>query len=133
MGTPLPEGLRFRQIGSLSNDVFERRTSNGSEDFSLSCLNATKFYRDDLPKNAKYPLPVDLGCSKSLCLNYSEFTLQLIDICDATVVNRPKCFKFFLGSYVIKFRQIHAPRTSQQFDPHIKIINLKYLMNFQLN
>ena len=33
----------------------------------------------------------------------------------------------------MKFRQIHAPRTSQQFDRHIKIINLKYLMHFQLN
>ena len=39
----------------------------------------------------------------------------------------------FLGSYVIKFRQLHEPRTSQVFDRHIKIINLKYLMHFQLN
>ena len=31
-------------IGSLSSDVFERRTSTGSEPFSiLNCLEATKF------------------------------------------------------------------------------------------
>ena len=55
-------------LGSLSSDVFERRTSTGSEPFSLLIsLGATVFvllsvltYRDDLPKNSKSPLPVDV-------------------------------------------------------------------------
>ena len=36
--------LRLAKIGSLSSDVFERRTSTGSEVFSLlTCLDDIKF------------------------------------------------------------------------------------------
>ena len=127
---------RYLQV---SNDVFERSAFTGNEAYSLSCLNATEFVllntfiETICPKMQNIHFRLTLVAQKRLCLNYTECILQLIDICNATAVNRPKCFKFFLGSYVIKFRQIHAPRTSQQFDPDIKIINRKYLMNFQLN
>ena len=72
-------------LGSLSRDAFERRTSTGSELFSLFiCLDATKFvllsvltlietifrriYSKSRPKNAKTPLPVDLRRSKKSLL-----------------------------------------------------------------
>ena len=71
--------------GSLSKDVFERRTSTGSEAFSLYiCLDANKFIflnffslikriyprvsTEPLPDDAKSPLPVDVRCSKTLLL-----------------------------------------------------------------
>ena len=73
---------RLYTIGSLSKDVFERRTSTGSEAFSLLiCLGANKFvllsffsliktiYRrvstKPLPNDAKSPLPVDVRRSKT--------------------------------------------------------------------
>ena len=69
-------------IGSLSKDVFERRTSTGSEAFSLFiCLDANKFVllsffsliktiyqrvsTKPLPNDAKSPLPVDIRRSKT--------------------------------------------------------------------
>ena len=68
--------------GSLSKDVFEGRTSTGSEPFSLFiCLDANKFVllsfyslmkriyprvsNEPLPNNAKGPLPVDV-CRSTL-------------------------------------------------------------------
>ena len=71
--------------GALSNDVFERRTSTGSEAFSLFiCLDANKlellsFFSllktiyprvstKPLPNDAKSPLPVDVRRSKTLLL-----------------------------------------------------------------
>ena len=57
MAAPIPA---VAILGSLSSDVFERRTSTGSDPFSLLVsLYATVFvlpsvliqYRDDLPKN----------------------------------------------------------------------------------
>ena len=80
---------RFRDIvvslGNLSKDVFERRTSTGSEVFSLLiCLDANKFVllsfssliktiyprfsTEPLPNDAKSPLPVDVRRSKTLLL-----------------------------------------------------------------
>ena len=70
---------------SLSKDVFERRTSTGSEVFSLTtCLDAKKFVlisffsllktiylrvsTKPLPNDAKRPLPVDVRRSKTLLL-----------------------------------------------------------------
>ena len=75
----------MRIIGSLSRDVFERRTSTGSELFSLLvCLDANKFVllsffsplktiysrvsTKPLPNDAKSSLPVDVRRSKTLLL-----------------------------------------------------------------
>ena len=72
-------------IGNLSKDVFERRTSTGSEAFFLViCLDAIRFslltffsllktiyprvLTKPLPNNAKSPLPVDVRRSKTLLL-----------------------------------------------------------------
>ena len=74
--------------GSLSKDVFERRTSTGSEAFSLNiCLDANKFVllsffslvkriylrvsTKPLPNDAKSPLPVDV---------FEALTLRLVFI-----------------------------------------------------
>ena len=78
---------RFRDgpLGSLSKDVFEGRTSTGSEPFSLFiCLDANKFVllsffslikriyprvsNKPLPNDAKGPLPVDVRRSTTLLL-----------------------------------------------------------------
>ena len=78
-------------IGSLSNSVFERRTSTGSEAFFLFiCLDAIKFslltffsllktiYPRVLikppPNDAKSPLPVDVCRSKTLLLKLPNFS-----------------------------------------------------------
>ena len=70
-------------IGNLSKDVFERRTSTGSDPFSLfTCLDTNKFVllsffsliktiyprvsTEPLPNDAKSPLPVDVHRSKTL-------------------------------------------------------------------
>ena len=75
-----------RSIGSLSSDVFERRTSTGSEPFSLLIsLDATifvllsvltlieticpKIWSKLRLKSAKTPLPVDVRRSKTSLLN----------------------------------------------------------------
>ena len=72
-------------LGSLSSDVFERRTSTGSEVFSLlTCLDDIKFVflsfftaivaiwlkicAKPPSKNEKRPLPVDVRRSKTLLL-----------------------------------------------------------------
>ena len=73
-------------LGSLSKDVFEQRTSTGSEAFSLFiCFDANKFVllsffpliktiyprvsTKPLPNDAKSPLPVDDRRSKTRCLS----------------------------------------------------------------
>ena len=72
-------------LGSLSKDVFERRTSTGSEAFSLFiCLDSNKFVllsffslikriysrvsTKPLPNGAKSLLPVEVRCLKMLLL-----------------------------------------------------------------
>ena len=72
-------------LGTLSKDVFERRTSTGTEAFSLFiCLDANKLVllsffsllktiyprvsTKPLPNDAKSPLPVDVRHSKTLLL-----------------------------------------------------------------
>ena len=74
-------------LGKLSKDVFERRTSTGSEAFFLFiCLDAIKFLSltffsllktiyprvltKPLPNDAKSPLPVDVRRSKTLLLKF---------------------------------------------------------------
>ena len=86
-------------IGSLSSDVFERRTSTGSEVFSLlTCLDDIKFVflsffivieaiwlkicAKPPSKNEKRPLPVDVRRSRTLLLklpisSYSSFLFYL--------------------------------------------------------
>ena len=81
-------------IGNLSKDVFERRTSTGSEAFSLLiCLDANKFVllsffsliktiyprvsTDPLPNDAKSPFPVDVRRSKTLLLKFPNFLVLL--------------------------------------------------------
>ena len=76
---------RREKIGTLSKDVFEQRTSIGSEAFSLFiCLDANKLVllsffsllktiyprvsTKPLPNDAKSPLPVDVRRSKTLLL-----------------------------------------------------------------
>ena len=76
---------RLQIVGSLSKDVFERRTSTGSEAFSLFiCLDANKFVllsffsliktiyqrvsTKPLSNDAKSPLPVDVRRSKTQLL-----------------------------------------------------------------
>ena len=73
----------FQVTRSLNKDVFERRTSTGSELFSLLvCLDANKIVllsffspiktiysrvsTKPLPNDAKSPLPVDVRRSKTL-------------------------------------------------------------------
>ena len=84
---PFPEWIRsfVEVLGSLSKDVFERRTSTGSEAFFLFiCLDANKFVlltffsltktsyprvsTKPLPNDAKSPYPVDVRRSKTLLL-----------------------------------------------------------------
>ena len=77
-------------LGTLSKDVFERRTSTGSEAFSLFiCLDANKLVllslfsllktiyprvsTKPLPNDAKSPLPVDVRRSKRLLLKLPVF------------------------------------------------------------
>ena len=77
-----------RRLGSLSKDVFERRTSTGSEAFfSFICLDSNKFvllsffslikticprvWTNPPPNDAKSPLPVDVRRSKTLLLKLS--------------------------------------------------------------
>ena len=76
-------------LSTLSNDVFERRTSTGSEAFSLFiCLDANKLVllsffsllktiyprvsTKPLPNDAKSPLPVDVRRSKTLLLKQRQ-------------------------------------------------------------
>jgi len=84
-------------IGTLSKDVFERRTSTGSEAFSLFiCLDANKLVlmsffsllktiygrvsTKPLPNDAKSPLPVDVRRSKTLLLKLPNIVTPLTRI-----------------------------------------------------
>ena len=80
-------------IGTLSKDVFEPRTSTGSEAFSLFiCLDANKLVllsffsllktiyprvsTKSFPSDAKSPLPVDVRRSKTLLLKLPNLIPQ---------------------------------------------------------
>ena len=82
-------------IGTLSKDVFERRTSTGSEAFSLFiCLDANKLVllsffsllktiyprvsTKPFPSDAKSSLPVDVRRSKTLLLKLPNIKLVVI-------------------------------------------------------
>ena len=77
--------FKLGKLGTLSKDVFERRTSTGSEAFSLFiCLDANKLVllsffsllktiyprvsTKPLPNDTKSPRPVDVRPSKTLLL-----------------------------------------------------------------
>ena len=113
---------RFRDIvvslGNLSKDVFERRTSTGSEVFSLLiCLDANKFVllsfssliktiyprfsTEPLPNDAKSPLPVDVRRSKTLLLKLpfvkttaTTTRTQQVYIGKTTTLHVPTLFNF---------------------------------------
>ena len=80
-------------IGTLSKDVFEPRTSTGSEAFSLFiCLDANKLVllsffsllktiylrvsTKPFPSDAKSPLPVDVRRSKTLLLKLPNIRIR---------------------------------------------------------
>ena len=82
-------------LGTLSKDVFEQRTSTGSEAFSLfKCLDANKLLllsffsllktiyprvsTKPLPNDAKSPLPVDVRRSKTLLLKLPIVTTSTV-------------------------------------------------------
>ena len=88
--------VEFWPIGSLSKDVFERRTSTGSEAFfSFICLDSNKFvllsffslikticprvWTNPLPNDAKSPLPVDVRRSKTLLLKLSNIPSEWLE------------------------------------------------------
>ena len=92
------EGEGKRGIGTLSKDVFEQRTSTGSEAFSLFiCLDANKLVllsffsllktiyprvsSKPLPNDAKSPLPVDVRRSKTLLLKLPNMVKRERDGC----------------------------------------------------
>ena len=93
-----PRTVIFRELlGSLSSDVFERRTSTGSEVFSLlTCLDDIKFvflsfftvietirlkiWAKPPSKNEKRPLPVDVRHSKTLLLKLPIIIIMIIII-----------------------------------------------------
>ena len=83
-------------IGTLSKDVFEARTSTGSEAFSLFiCLDANKLVllsffsllktiyprvsTKSFPSDAKSPLPVDVRRSKTLLLKLPNAHFQELE------------------------------------------------------
>ena len=87
-------------VANLSKDVFERRTSTGSEAFSLLiCLDANKFVllsffsliktiyprvsTEPLPNDAKSPLPVDVRLSKTLLLKLPLRNVLTVPSCSA--------------------------------------------------
>ena len=89
---PLCRRFKQESIGNLSKDVFERRTSTGSEAFFLFiCLDAIKFssltffsllktiyprvLTKPLPNDAKSPVPVDVRRSKTLLLKFSNVSI----------------------------------------------------------
>ena len=88
---------RSRSLRSLSNSVFERRTSTGSEVFFiLKHLDAPKFvflsvltiietscpkkWAKPLSKNEKKPLPVDVRRSKTSLLKFTTFVRSVLDM-----------------------------------------------------
>ena len=106
------DNCRFRSkdtLGTLSKDVFERRTSTGSEAFSLFiCLDANKLVllsffsllktiyprvsTKPLPNDAKSPLPVDVRCPKTLLLKLP--IIRLDELGQTFVVRRVLRLKY---------------------------------------
>ena len=93
-------------LGTLSKDVFEARTSTGSEAFSLFiCLDANKLVllsffsllktiyprvsTKSFPSDAKSPLPVDVRRSKTLLLKLPSIGFEVQR-------SRTRSFVFFL-------------------------------------
>ena len=99
-------------LGSLSKDVFERRTSTGSEAFSLFiCLDTTKFIllsflspiktiyptvsTKPQPNAAKSPLPADVRRSKTLLLKLPNFVSRTFRSKDFTKKKRETACSLF--------------------------------------
>ena len=99
-------------IGNLSKDVFERRTSTGSEAFSLLiCLDANKFVllsffsliktiyprvsTDPFPNDAKSPFRVDVRRSKTLLLKFPN--INLLPFCCPRCRRSRRCLSSLTG------------------------------------
>ena len=116
--------VQIVSLGSLSKDVFERRTSTGSEAFSLFiCLDTTKFVLLSVfspiktlyqrvstkpqPNAAKSPLPVDVRRSKTLLLKLSFNCDDLPYTC--FFIPLFKYMKFIYSFSFLIFEPIHSP------------------------
>ena len=114
--TPKPRRARGENAvtsaakGNLSKDVFERRTSTGSEPFSpLICLDANKFVllsffsliktiyqrvsTEPLPNDAKSPLPVEVRRLKTLLLKLPKNKVTDANSNATTEAEQCKSFK----------------------------------------
>ena len=113
-------------LESLSKDVFERRTSAGSEVFSLFiCLDTTKFVLLSFfspiktiylrvstklqPNAAKSPLPVDVRRSKTLLLKLPIDRISLSISTTAFVVVTNAVVVVFPDSLLILLLNMHFP------------------------
>ena len=115
-------------LGSLSKDVFERRTSAGSEVFSLFiCLDTTKFVLLSFfspiktiylrvstklqPNVAKRPLPVDVRRSKTLLLKLpiDRISLSISTTAFVVVTNAVVVVVVFPDSLLILLLNMHFP------------------------
>ena len=113
-------------LESLSKDVFERRTSAGSEVFSLFiCLDTTKFVllsffspiktiylrvsTKPQPNAAKSPLPVDVRRSKTLLLKLPIDRISLSISTTAFVVVTNAVVVVFPDSLLILLLNMHFP------------------------
>ena len=108
-------------MASLSTDVFERRTSIGSEPFSLFiCRDANKFVllsffslmkriclRDStkpLPNDAKGLLPVDVRRSKTRLLKFPNDGRKRPGILNKTILAFPEPFSLLSGKKLLFHR-----------------------------
>ena len=99
MGARSPWPATVSILGTLSKDVFEARTSTGSEAFSLFiCLDANKLVllsffsllktiyprvsTKSFPSDAKSPLPFDVRRSKTLLLKLPIYEKQRPSPCN---------------------------------------------------
>ena len=122
-----------RTIGSLTKDVFERRTSTGSEAFFLFiCLGTNKFVllsffsliktiyqrvsTKPLPNDAKSPLPVDVRRAKTPLLklpNIRDLKYDDEDINENWQNNdtaRPSSFFVYFFAVTARLRRKNASR-----------------------
>ena len=123
-------------LGTLSKDVFERRTSTGSEALSLFiCLDANKlvslgffsllktiyprFSTKPLPNDAKSPLPVGVRRSKTLLLK-----LPIICVFYSPPPSPPP--RLF---YIFFHPQIHRPPIDPTSTPHRPLIDPESTQN----
>ena len=120
------EGEGKRGIGTLSKDVFEQRTSTGSEALSLFiCLDANKLVllsffsllktiyprvsSKPLPNDAKSPLPVDVRRSKTLFLKLPNMVKRERDGARERRDSKPPLRAFLLLLVFLKVLRFSFP------------------------